>query len=623
MRPTRLRLEQLEDRSVPATYNIPWANASGLTLSFAPDGTDINGAQSNLWSALGGLGSDSVKLDILRAFQNWAVNSNINIGLVSDDGSAFDAPGQFQGDPRFGDIRIGGRALASDVGALTTPVNYFNTQSGNMMWNTSALFSLNGAAGTLDLTTVALHEAGHDFGLADNADPTSVMYGSYQGIRRAPSATDIAAVQALYGTRLPDAFEGATGNGTLATATAFTGSLNADISTTNDADVYWFAAPADGSTMVVQLRAAGLSLLQAQVQVLDATGAVVAQGAAQDVFHNDVALSLSNLKPYATYYVRVSGNNSGGFGVGSYQLSINPANSATSTSANAVVVAGNYTTFDTAAVLQQTIASVNQQIDYSARVNPDSGANVSFIRVHAPTADPTQPFHLVASVTSVDPLQDAQVTVFDANHNVVSARVLADGTGATVVQVDNAQPDSDYFICVQINGEFNIAVDFTTKDTPFTLGSTGTNSGTVQSATLTVLQSQVLYFVLSATGDSSSSVVMTIRDLNGVALFVLSATGGTTRSSSVFLGVGSYRVEMTVVAPSDGSTATDTQASTALTYSLAGCGITDPMGTPGVNATSVPPGSTPPPTTSTTPPVITGPTVFWTPSSSGDGSYWF
>src|SRR5215208_5444345 len=114
-----LRLQALEDRAVPATFGESWLDGRHLTLSFAPDGTAISG----VGSLLGGtpLGSDAARLEILRAFQTWAVNSNLNIGLFGDNGAAFGAAGAIQGDPRFGDIRVGARVLGSDVVAITSP----------------------------------------------------------------------------------------------------------------------------------------------------------------------------------------------------------------------------------------------------------------------------------------------------------------------------------------------------------------------------------------------------------------------------------------------------------------------------------------------------------------------
>src|SRR5437867_895205 len=108
MKPTsRLRVERLEDRTVPTAFGNPWPDAMHLTFSFAPDGTPIVGVQSTLNQVLNPLGNAAARLEILRAFQAWAVNGNINIGLAADGGQDFAAGGSIQGDSRFGDVRIG------------------------------------------------------------------------------------------------------------------------------------------------------------------------------------------------------------------------------------------------------------------------------------------------------------------------------------------------------------------------------------------------------------------------------------------------------------------------------------------------------------------------------------
>src|SRR5437868_15001889 len=104
----RLTLEMLEDRCTPATFGIPWPNSPPITLSFAPDGTSDAGQQSQLSSLLSSVGSTKVWQEtILRAFQTWAVNSNLNISVVADGGQPFGTAGAVQGDSRFGDIRVG------------------------------------------------------------------------------------------------------------------------------------------------------------------------------------------------------------------------------------------------------------------------------------------------------------------------------------------------------------------------------------------------------------------------------------------------------------------------------------------------------------------------------------
>src|SRR6516165_10806930 len=118
----RLNVELLEGRAVPATFGVPWADPSRLSLSFAPDGTAIAAHTSSLFQALNAQQSTATwQKEILQAFQTWAVQANINIGLVSDGGEAFGTPGPAQHDLRFGDIRIGAQAMAPDQLSISVP----------------------------------------------------------------------------------------------------------------------------------------------------------------------------------------------------------------------------------------------------------------------------------------------------------------------------------------------------------------------------------------------------------------------------------------------------------------------------------------------------------------------
>ncbi|MFL5342159.1 MAG: matrixin family metalloprotease [Gemmataceae bacterium] len=607
MRRTVLRFERLEDRAVPASWGTPWADPGHLTLSFAPDGTDISGTPNNLTALLAAPGS-TARTVLLQAFQTWAATANVNIGLVSDSGDAWTSAGQVQGDPRFGDIRIGGRTLAPDVGALTAAFNYFNTESGNVMFNTAATFNQSGAAGTYDLFTVALHEAGHTLGLGDILDHSSIEYEYYQGAHGLGSV-DISAIQALYGARQPDAFEGTTGNDTLATATTYAGPLTADLTTVGDVDTYSFTAPTDGSPTMVNLNAAGLSLVVAQVQVLDANGQVVSQGAAKDPTNNDVTLNVGNLTPGQTYYVRVSGSG-GVFGVGAYRLAINGA--ADSTGSGPQQVTGGHATFDSAAALTPSGVALNARLDYTAQVTPDAGSAGTVFRLHAPTAAAGQVEHLIVSVANPGGAQVSQVQVFDANHNSVTTRVLAASGGGTVVEADGVTPDSDYFVQVTAVTGYSLAADFTDKAVKFDLGAKGTAiAGTIQGATLNVAQSQVMFFVLGADGDVGTSVVMSVKDSSGHVVCVLTVQGGTQRSTSLMLAAGRYRIEIT---------STALLGIAAPTYQLGATGLTDPIGALACDPTNAPQGGS---GTGSIPPTQNGQTVYWTTTIPGDGSMWF
>ena len=123
---SRLTLEPLEGREVPAVFGFAWPSPAHLTISFVPDGTQIAGNASDLSSKLNAeMPSATWQAQILKAFQTWAVHANIDIGVVPDDGSPFGTNGLMQGDPRFGDIRIGGLAMAPSTLAVSTPPEPF------------------------------------------------------------------------------------------------------------------------------------------------------------------------------------------------------------------------------------------------------------------------------------------------------------------------------------------------------------------------------------------------------------------------------------------------------------------------------------------------------------------
>src|SRR4051812_18522470 len=101
-RASPLLLELLESRDVPTVTGVPWPEADQLTLSFAPDGTRAGSQASRLFQALDAQLPRRVwELAMLRAFQTWAVQADLNVGLVPDSGAAFGVVGLKQGDPRF------------------------------------------------------------------------------------------------------------------------------------------------------------------------------------------------------------------------------------------------------------------------------------------------------------------------------------------------------------------------------------------------------------------------------------------------------------------------------------------------------------------------------------------
>ena len=95
-------LEDLESRVVlySASGNL-WPSPQLITISFMPDGTNVNGQTSNLMSKFNSqFGSTSTWENlILQAAQLWAQQTNINFAVVPDNGSPDGSGNYQQGDP--------------------------------------------------------------------------------------------------------------------------------------------------------------------------------------------------------------------------------------------------------------------------------------------------------------------------------------------------------------------------------------------------------------------------------------------------------------------------------------------------------------------------------------------
>ena len=201
-RPQRARLtrrllgEALESRIMLTAEGLAWSSLPELTVSFAPDGTNVAGHSSTLFAEFDSTFGDTVWQDtILRAFQTWADQLDAKITEVADGGAAFGVPGATQHDPRFGDVRIAVVPLADDILAISVPHNEFVSGT----WAGDVLFNSNLDVNQLDdLFSVALHEAGHVFGLGHSADPDSPMYTHGISDAIVPTAQDIADLQQLY-----------------------------------------------------------------------------------------------------------------------------------------------------------------------------------------------------------------------------------------------------------------------------------------------------------------------------------------------------------------------------------------------------------------------------------------
>jgi hypothetical protein len=319
----RPALEGLETRLVPyALTGCSWANTS-VTASFMPDGTTTdNGAPSNLFASLNATAPTATwQQQYARALATWESVSPLNFHFVADNGAPSGTSGQNQGDSRFGDIRFGGYARTDGYCAYT----YYpggGTRGGDSFLGTNTTFYIGSYP---DLYSVMLHETGHAVGLAHSALSTAVMYATIEGVYSGLSADDIAGVQAIYGTRQADAYQGASGNGTFATAYALAvtnsqaSASNADLTAMGQSEYFRVTCPSGCVSMSVTLDAKDYSLLVPTLSVYDANQNLLGQASAT-TYGSVITVTLNNLTAGQSYYLRAGQATTDVFGIGTYNL---------------------------------------------------------------------------------------------------------------------------------------------------------------------------------------------------------------------------------------------------------------------------------------------------------------
>lgn len=638
MRRRALTVDLLEDRTTPVVWNNPWPDPGHLTLSFAPDGTDIQGSPSALFADLGSAGGNW-QTEILRAFQTWAAQTNINLSLASDGtATPFGAPGPVQGGTEHGDIRIGARPLALDELAISTPFDLFGGWAGTVLVNTLRNYSLSAqqsrsADGAFDLYTALLQEAGHIFGLGNSPRPQSAMYTQYLGPRIGLDTTDVADIQTLYGARESDRFEGRRGNDDPATATplqfvSWLGQLRGtdgtagrtpsvaagDITTLVDADVYSVRLPAGVRAFTVALRTSGISLLTARVTVLDSSGQVVGSAVATDPTNGDLTITVNNAQPRGSYFVKVEGANDDVFGIGAYRLAIGSAASEAVTPPNPsglinddgpgrrpAVFLGNQRTGD------------DRRWDFTYKASIGAPEDTDLYRVQSKRGTPGTMVVAVWALQhgNLDPI----ATVYDKLMRPVPFEVLSDDDGSYTLQVRDARPNMTYFVKVASSnagiatnrGNYFLGVDFRSQAINLLplAADRLTRSAPAVSAEMTVHQEQLFHFALSVVSADmrvESAARLVVQDQNGQEVYTLFCAAGRSATGDVILPAGDYTIIVT------GGTRNPMALMPDLTFELEGLVRSDPIGLTPTDPSTDPtqPPAAPPPTTSTTGP-YTGP----------------
>lgn len=621
--------ESLEKRDLLATFGVPWPEPSKITLSFAPDGTQVGTQPSALFQTLDSQSAGrDWQLDVLRAFQTWAVNANVNIGLAPDSGLPFGAAGAPAGDASFGDIRIAAVPLADDSVAASMPFAIAaGTWSGDVLLNSRFDFG-GGAPGvesSFDLFTVMLHEAGHSLGVGGSKSPGSLMREGYGGPQRTISYADGVALRAIYGARPHDAYDLAIRNDSLRTATLLTlakpvedapmASASADISRMREVDVFKFVATKEAKEMTVFVRTSGVSLLTAKATVLDSRGRAIAAAEAADPRQGDLTLQLDDLVPGQTYYVRISGAGAGAdvFSRGSYRLEL---------------FRGHPSQAEMLVWRPESESEISHDHDTPARAlslaprGYDHGGRFAygtygefkgtdklsqFFRMQAPMGAAVEVMTVMAwATTPVGPTPT--IVIRDAGGNVLPSETLVNENGSFAAQLRKPTPGGQFLIEVRAaaplaNGaesQFYMAADFGRPATTFDRSVAGvlTAAEPQQFHALEVAQGHLVHWSLDvpaaagAGATSGAGVRVTIYDSAGNVVQSLVAKAGELRTATFWLAPGVYGIRVAGGNRNGAPLA-------GVEYTLSGIDLSDPLGPQLTDPTLNPTGTKAPTSVST------------------------
>jgi hypothetical protein len=609
-RSRRLALEALEDRTVPSVYGVPWSNPGHLTLSFAPDGTQIDGQSSTLFATLDAHQPQAAwQAIVMRAVQTWAVHTNLNVGVVPDGGQPFGTPADGQEASPFGEIRIGAAPLSPSVMALNVPHDPFlsGSWSGEIILNSTINFT----DPQSDLYGVLLHEFGHLFGLGPSTDPASVLYEKAKRVTTQLAASDVANIQALYGAPAPNRAR----NHTLQTAAPiryesddgvpFTGTTpllaTGALAAAGQSDVFSLQTLPYTGPMTFRLQTAGISVLAPELIVYDAGGNVLGQAQSTNALGDVVSVHLSSVAANATYYVRVEAATSNLFAVGRYGLAVTYDATLKTTpdqvaSLLRAALGGSYGGDSSDDAKPAAVVALRTTPGYAANQHYEIRGGLSktiTYSVQAPQSAAGTPLVLTVSLSVSGRAGLPQVQVFDANQQPVTAEVLVNGKHGYTIQAPGLRAGQTYYVRVTPpatgggeDAHFSLVADFqqTPSLLPVLAGGSVTTAAAPPGYALYVALDQVFQFTLSAADAGAppgSAVQLTFTDARGKVVFALATTSGqTVTGPPVLLAPGEYTVRL--------SAQTSNGGPGSLTFQLRGAVITNPMGPVVTNTANAP-----------------------------------
>ncbi len=331
-RKSKPRLEGLEDRFLLySTTGGAFAQPDRITFSFVPDGTNIGGTASSLYSTL-----NSQVPNWQSVFQQaaaiWEQVANVNLVMVADNGAPLGGGSYQQGDPNNGDIRISAIPLASNTlaSAFVPPPFNGGPNADDVVINSNQNWNPHGG---FDLLTVAIHEFGHALGMGHATAANADMYGYYTSAKPTLSTDDTSGIRSIYGVRQADAWTTIYQNTTITSAADITSQIgtNGQIALTNlditaPTAASWFKVTVPASTtgsMTVTMQSTNISELSPRVQVYNSSQVSLGYATDAGSYGSTVRLTLTNVVPGQVYYIKAGAASSGATGAGDYALQLN------------------------------------------------------------------------------------------------------------------------------------------------------------------------------------------------------------------------------------------------------------------------------------------------------------
>ena len=314
----------------------------------------------------------------------------------------------------------------------------------------------------------------------------------------------------LYGAT-QDSFDLGTNNNVLARADAIpqvAGSsqllATADLTTQSDVDFYKFNVPALTawlSSVVVRLKASGISLLTSSITVYNSAGRVVGSAVSDDPLNNDLMVQFRPGLLGGTYYVKVDGAGNGVFDVGGYKLAVDFLSLggllAPITNTLGAVLDGHTNDLLGTALGLPSQTSTDSRFDATYRGVIEDSTDVDTYRVSTGKFAAGTLVTLNAVVWGMDsnPL-DPRIRVYDSAGHPVAFQVLANDRGIFSLQVPNAVAGQNYYIQVAARtpggandtGSYFMGADFNSITPLLFDGATSgsTFQGTTTTDTLTI-----------------------------------------------------------------------------------------------------------------------------------------